>query len=40
MAIIQGRLKAVRQKIDAARYALLLQAYAEDEEFLRVSLED
>lgn len=40
MAIIQSRLKAVRQKIDAARYALLLQAYAEDEAFLRVSLED
>lgn len=40
MAIIQSRLKATRQKIDAARYALLLQAYAEDEEFLRVSLED
>lgn len=40
MAIIQGRLKAARQRMDAARYALLLQAYAEDEGFLRVSLED
>ncbi|MDN3714319.1 hypothetical protein QWZ10_25475 [Paracoccus cavernae] len=40
MAIIQTRLKAVRQRIDAARYALLLQAYAEDEVFLRVSMED
>ena len=40
MAIIKSRLKAVRQKIDTARYALLLQAYADDEEFLRVSLED
>ncbi|WP_312526206.1 lytic transglycosylase domain-containing protein [Paracoccus sp. (in: a-proteobacteria)] len=40
MAIIQTRLKAVRQRIDAARYALLLQAYAEDEDFLRVSMED
>lgn len=40
MAIIKSRLKAVRQKIDTARNALLLQAYADDEEFLRVSLED
>lgn len=40
MAIIQTRLKAVRQRIDAARYALLLQAYAEDEEFLRISMEE
>lgn len=40
MAIIQSRLKAVRQKIDAARYALLLEAYARDEKFLRISLED
>lgn len=40
MAIIQSRLKAVRQKIDAARYALLLEAYARDDKFLRISLED
>ncbi len=37
MAVIQGRLKAVRQRVEAAHHALLLQAYAEDEKFLRVS---
>lgn len=39
MAAIQTRLLAVQRKIEAARYALLLQAYAEDEEYLQVRLD-
>jgi len=40
MAVVQGRLKSVRQRLYATRHALLLQAYAEDAEFLRISEED
>ena len=39
MAVILTRLQAVQHKITAARYALLLQAYAEDEKYLNVRMD-
>ena len=40
MAVILARLQAVQRKVEAARYALLLEAYARDEEYLRVRLDE
>lgn len=40
MANILIRLAAIRQKIEASRNALLIQAYIEDEKYLQVSMED
>ena len=39
MAVILARLQAVQRKVEAARYALLLEAYARDEDYLRVRLD-
>jgi len=39
MAAILTRLQAAQRKVEAARYALLLQAYAEDDRYLQVRLE-
>ena len=39
MALILARLQAVQRKVEAARYALLLEAYARDEDYLRVRLD-
>lgn len=39
MAAIVTRLEAAQRQVEAARYALLLEAYAEDEQYLRVELE-
>ena len=39
MAAILTRLQAVQRKVEAARTALLLEAYARDEEYLRVRIE-
>jgi len=39
MAAILTRLQATQRKLEAARYALLLQAYAEDDDYLQVRLE-
>lgn len=39
MAVILARLQAVQRKVEAARHALLLEAYARDEEYLRVRLD-
>lgn len=39
MAAIVTRLEAAQRQVEAARYALLLEAYAEDETYLRVELE-
>ena len=39
MAAILTRLQAVQRKVEAARYALLLQAYAEDEQYLQVRMD-
>ena len=38
MAVILTRLQATQQKVQAARYALLLQTYAEDETYLQVRM--
>jgi len=38
MAAILTRLQTTQQKVQAARYALLLQAYAEDETYLQVRM--
>ena len=39
MAVILARLQAVQRKVEAARTALLLEAYARDEDYLRVRLD-
>ncbi|SHM57852.1 Transglycosylase SLT domain-containing protein [Paracoccus solventivorans] len=39
MAVILTRLQAVQRKVEAARYALLLEAYARDEDYLRMRIE-
>lgn len=39
MAVILARLQAVQRKVEAVRYALLLEAYARDEKYLRVRLD-
>jgi len=39
MAVILARLQAVQRKVEAARIALLLEAYASDEDYLRVRLD-
>ncbi len=39
MAVILARLQGVQRKVEAARYALLLEAYARDEDYLRVRLD-
>ena len=39
MAVILARLQAVQRKVEAARYALLLEAYVRDEDYLRVRLD-
>ncbi|MFC0341976.1 lytic transglycosylase domain-containing protein [Paracoccus niistensis] len=39
MAVILVRLQAVQRKVEAARTALLLEAYARDEDYLRVRLD-
>ena len=39
MAAILTRLQAVQRKVEAARYALLLEAYARDEKYLRVRID-
>ncbi|MTE01699.1 transglycosylase SLT domain-containing protein [Paracoccus sp. YIM 132242] len=39
MAVILARLQAVQRKVEAARTALTLEAYARDEEYLRVRLD-
>lgn len=39
MAAILTRLQAVQRKVEAARYALLLQAYVEDEQYLQVRMD-
>ena len=39
MAVILARLQAVQRKVEAARIALLREAYARDEDYLRVRLD-
>ena len=39
MAAILTRLQAVKRKAEAARYALLWEAYARDEDYLKVRLD-
>lgn len=39
MAVILTRLQAVQRKVESARYALLLEAYARDEDYLRMRIE-
>lgn len=39
MAVILTRLQAVQRKVEAARYALLLEAYVRDEDYLRMRIE-
>ena len=39
MAVILARLQAVQRKVEAARTALLLEAYVRDEDYLRVRLD-
>lgn len=40
MATILTRLQVVQRKVEAARYALLLEAYGRDEKYLQVRLEE
>ncbi len=39
MAAMLSRLQATSRKVEAARYALLLEAYAEDEKYLQVRMD-